>query len=130
MTTAASTIAPIAMAIPPSDMMSALTPWNRMTTNAAKTPRGKVKIATNAERTCQRNSAQTIATTTNSSSSLWVRFSTARSMRSEEHTYELQSLMRISYAVFCLKKKNTHNNNNTTIKHYTLCNAYQTTYLH
>src|SRR3546814_7858473 len=31
-------------------------------------------------------------------------------MRSEEHTSELQSLMRISYAVFCLKKKNTHKN--------------------
>src|SRR3546814_5275754 len=30
--------------------------------------------------------------------------------RSEEHTSELQSLMRISYAVFCLKKKKTHNN--------------------
>src|SRR3546814_15548360 len=30
--------------------------------------------------------------------------------RSEEHTSELQSLMRISYAVFCLKKKNTTNN--------------------
>src|SRR3546814_7063441 len=29
-------------------------------------------------------------------------------MRSEEHTSELQSLMRISYAVFCLKKKNKH----------------------
>src|SRR3546814_1855502 len=29
---------------------------------------------------------------------------------SEEHTSELQSLMRISYAVFCLKKKNKHNN--------------------
>src|SRR3546814_16372691 len=29
----------------------------------------------------------------------------ARSRRSEEHTSELQSLMRISYAVFCLKKK-------------------------
>src|SRR3546814_9890530 len=28
--------------------------------------------------------------------------------RSEEHTSELQSLMRISYAVFCLKKKHTH----------------------
>src|SRR3546814_5713917 len=28
-----------------------------------------------------------------------------RAMRSEEHTSELQSLMRISYAVFCLKKK-------------------------
>src|SRR3546814_10703724 len=34
--------------------------------------------------------------------------------RSEEHTSELQSLMRISYAVFCLKKKN--NQNKTT--HY------------
>src|SRR3546814_10556316 len=35
--------------------------------------------------------------------------------RSEEHTSELQSLMRISYAVFCLKKQNTttyHYNNN------------------
>src|SRR3546814_12424627 len=30
-----------------------------------------------------------------------------QSARSEEHTSELQSLMRISYAVFCLKKKNT-----------------------
>src|SRR3546814_6655366 len=30
--------------------------------------------------------------------------------RSEEHTSELQSLMRISYAVFCLKKKNTTSN--------------------
>src|SRR3546814_5818635 len=30
--------------------------------------------------------------------------------RSEEHTSELQSLMRISYAVFCLKKKNTQMN--------------------
>src|SRR3546814_1439995 len=31
--------------------------------------------------------------------------------RSEEHTSELQSLMRISYAVFCLKQKNTHRYN-------------------
>src|SRR3546814_4920544 len=31
-------------------------------------------------------------------------------IRSEEHTSELQSLMRISYAVFCLKKKNTKQN--------------------
>src|SRR3546814_2130638 len=34
-------------------------------------------------------------------------------VRSEEHTSELQSLMRISYAVFCLKKKNIN-----TISHY------------
>src|SRR3546814_8906938 len=33
------------------------------------------------------------------------------SVRSEEHTSELQSLMRISYAVFCLKKKNTTRTN-------------------
>src|SRR3546814_2856921 len=43
-----------------------------------------------------------------------------RTRRSEEHTSELQSLMRISYAVFCLKKKkttkyiNTHKTNNIT----------------
>src|SRR3546814_1238666 len=33
-----------------------------------------------------------------------------RDHRSEEHTSELQSLMRISYAVFCLKKKTTQQN--------------------
>src|SRR3546814_2006682 len=44
--------------------------------------------------------------------------------RSEEHTSELQSLMRISYAVFCLKNKTRHSTNttkhnlhNTTPKH-------------
>src|SRR3546814_10065400 len=34
--------------------------------------------------------------------------------RSEEHTSELQSLMRISYAVFCLKKKNQNRNTQRT----------------
>src|SRR3546814_5313934 len=34
--------------------------------------------------------------------------------RSEEHTSELQSLMRISYAVFCLKKKKKYNKDKTT----------------
>src|SRR3546814_9632816 len=34
--------------------------------------------------------------------------------RSEEHTSELQSLMRISYAVFCLKKKNKQESEQTT----------------
>src|SRR3546814_9189460 len=50
-----------------------------------------------------------------------------RSMRSEEHTSELQSLMRISYAVFCLKKKKKQqkksykqdNTNNTPATHIT-----------
>src|SRR3546814_2934361 len=39
-------------------------------------------------------------------------------LRSEEHTSELQSLMRISYAVFCLKKKkNTYTHNHSHIIH-------------
>src|SRR3546814_3986937 len=38
----------------------------------------------------------------------------SRPNRSEEHTSELQSLMRISYAVFCLKKKHTHNTTSTS----------------
>src|SRR3546814_1023689 len=42
----------------------------------------------------------------------------ARRARSEEHTSELQSLMRISYAVFCLKKKKKekHINNSDILK--------------
>src|SRR3546814_7700125 len=44
-------------------------------------------------------------------------------LRSEEHTSELQSLMRISYAVFCLKKKNNITKRITHIKaHTTLTN--------
>src|SRR3546814_7367181 len=37
--------------------------------------------------------------------------------RSEEHTSELQSLMRNSYAVFCLKKKKKHRHTRTTTQH-------------
>src|SRR3546814_7816004 len=39
-------------------------------------------------------------------------------MRSEEHTSELQSLMRISYAVFCLKKKNKSESTNKIKRTY------------
>src|SRR3546814_4720346 len=39
------------------------------------------------------------------------RYIDAKATRSEEHTSELQSLMRISYAVFCLKTKNKTNRN-------------------
>src|SRR3546814_8223582 len=45
--------------------------------------------------------------------------------RSEEHTSELQSLMRISYAVFCLKKKNKNNTIIQLIQH----NTHKTTYI-
>src|SRR3546814_3348671 len=44
---------------------------------------------------------------THSGDSKWITSPVSRQRRSEEHTSELQSLMRISYAVFCLKKKKT-----------------------
>src|SRR3546814_5625092 len=45
-----------------------------------------------------------------------------REVRSEEHTSELQSLMRISYAVFCLKKKKYQQ-----IVNYTICSTTKNT---
>src|SRR3546814_5868716 len=52
--------------------------------------------------------------------------------RSEEHTSELQSLMRISYAVFCLKKKNIRQNTRQTNRQdeYNKTHRYVTTYEH
>src|SRR3546814_2363773 len=44
-------------------------------------------------------------------------------IRSEEHTSELQSLMRISYAVFCLKKKIVHNVTLEDPRHYRVIKA-------
>src|SRR3546814_3937314 len=43
-------------------------------------------------------------------------FTSSISQRSEEHTSELQSLMRISYAVFCLKKKKQHTPKKKTVQ--------------
>src|SRR3546814_4550546 len=54
-----------------------------------------------------------------------VAFDQAHALRSEEHTSELQSLMRISYAVFCLKKKITQY---TKVSH--IHNKYSTQQLH
>src|SRR3546814_2986152 len=48
-------------------------------------------------------------------------------MRSEEHTSELQSLMRNSYAVFCLKKKNKSINTHDTYCIHSLQILYQPT---
>src|SRR3546814_2284461 len=50
-----------------------------------------------------------------------------RALRSEEHTSELQSLMRISYAVFCLKKKKRKKR--TYTHHYENTQRHQTTRL-
>src|SRR3546814_3126755 len=47
-----------------------------------------------------------------------------RGGRSEEHTSELQSLMRISYAVFCLKKKNTRRSTQILLRNYNGTTTY------
>src|SRR3546814_1364570 len=44
--------------------------------------------------------------------------------RSEEHTSELQSLMRISYAVFCLKKKKPHKTTTVNNRHHTTIDTH------
>src|SRR3546814_2872042 len=46
-----------------------------------------------------------------------IAYATQKLSRSEEHTSELQSLMRISYAVFCLKKKINKSGNQTISNH-------------
>src|SRR3546814_8476570 len=70
-------------------------------------------------------STGTRSPTTASTSPTWKPGAAARACagtwagRSEEHTSELQSLMRISYAVFCLKKKRTYNETIAYYEHQT-----------
>src|SRR3546814_4484575 len=77
---------------------------------------------------CRRSLFRTMAGSTSRRTSMTTRTLSLRSdssrTRSEEHTSELQSLMRISYAVFCLKKKivldllyTQHYYNTTQIRH-------------
>src|SRR3546814_9571588 len=54
----------------------------------------------------------------------WSHACCLKSLRSEEHTSELQSLMRISYAVFCLKKKKQYNKSKQPPHHKTTLNRY------
>ncbi len=82
-TMAASTIAPMAIAMPPSDITLALMPCCCITMKAASTPSGSETMATSALRRWNRNAKQISATTANSSSSLVERFCTARSIRPE-----------------------------------------------
>src|SRR5438132_682753 len=69
-TIAASIMAPIAMAIPPRLMILPLMPSERVTASDTRMPSGSVAIATRALRACSRNTAQTSATMTDSSSSV------------------------------------------------------------
>ena len=76
-------MAPMAMAMPPSDMMLALMPCHCMTPKAARMPIGRLRITTRDERRCHRKSAHTRATMTNSSTSRLLRVSMARWMSPE-----------------------------------------------
>src|SRR3546814_4214112 len=87
-------------------------------------PRGRLALTVRrvvAAETCKASEPSSIAQSTSVPSPL-LRAPITAASRSEEHTSELQSLMRISYAVFCLKKKkNTYtqqqNNHKTIINH-------------
>src|SRR3546814_7872163 len=77
----------------------------RSTTRSIRSP----SVPVSARSACT-NSALSARTAFNSTASACASASECR--RSEEHTSELQSLMRISYAVFCLKKKKNIDDNN------------------
>ncbi len=80
---AASTMAPMAMAMPPRLMMLEFMPSARMAMNAISTPTGSIRIATSALRTCSRKTTHTSATMMLSSVSVRLRVAIARWMRSE-----------------------------------------------
>src|SRR3546814_1483895 len=100
---------------PRSTRTDTLFPYTTLFRSACRSPAGEAQCggyrgrsgpnapsqASAARRSAERGSAATAGT---------------RQRRSEEHTSELQSLMRISYAVFCLKKKRHTQRNNTIQK--------------
>src|SRR3546814_3904508 len=71
-------------------------PWTRTKNEAAQDP-SEILMSPSSEQPAIRNIRAGLCQMNRSTS-------TNRAFRSEEHTSELQSLMRISYAVFCLKK--------------------------
>src|SRR3546814_9930482 len=79
---------PACLPLPPVCLM----PSKAYIGRSSKEPKGSVRQV--------RSVSRTIAT--------WAHHILSFAVRSEEHTSELQSLMRISYAVFCLKKKINH----------------------
>src|SRR3546814_2945758 len=72
-----------------------------------KVPTIDMEKATTANITVQARRPSRVASTVTLCSSAVAASHGIKEARSEEHTSELQSLMRISYAVFCLKKKTT-----------------------
>src|SRR3546814_2319081 len=102
---------------------------------------GPMHTASSASRTCIASASAVECTATVlipiSWHARWIRSAISprlaiSSFRSEEHTSELQSLMRISYAVFCLKKNKKHQNRkpSTARQRIAFNSIYLDTYLH
>src|SRR3546814_2019110 len=90
--------------------MSFGNPRSRVNTTAPSTPSGTTSNTDTGTDQLSYSAARHRKTTSNDSAisaGAWLPDRISWKDRSEEHTSELQSLMRISYAVFCLKKKTT-----------------------
>src|SRR3546814_8368115 len=88
-----------------SDVCSSdLASWTPLTNTSRGAGMSAIRAGSNAA-----TAASTGAKARRSSARSGVYFHASLRGRSEEHTSELQTLMRISYAVFCLKKKNKEN---------------------
>src|SRR3546814_4608447 len=96
---------------------AATKPWGRATPSNSGMPARCLKRANWRSSLFSQDQLRTLpATSKNAPSSLGVCRSRTLESRSEEHTSELQSLMRISYAVFCLKKNKHEHSHTTTTK--------------
>src|SRR3546814_9716144 len=100
---ASSTTRPIASTIASKVRVLIENPKKYMIPKAPISDTGMVTMGIRLARRLRRKKKITSTTRMMASATVWY-------TRSEEHTSELQSLMRISYAVFCLKKKKTTKN--------------------
>src|SRR3546814_2584258 len=92
--------------------------WNRRARSASSKVRKRTRVV---KQTSQAQHKGCIHPYVRAASKEWLAcsYSFFRIIRSEEHTSELQSLMRISYAVFCLQKKKQSHSQQYTKAFYT-----------
>src|SRR3546814_8129367 len=83
---------------------------SNQTSRAVRLTMGADSIMLNSAASQNESGEDHVDATFDGPSDFEIGFSATALARSEEHTSELQSLMRISYAVFCLKKKTTNHN--------------------
>src|SRR3546814_8836560 len=111
MTASTSTLMPDATTLPSTFSARKAVLLNRAKGNSTKpasvTSLNSIRVTKSC--TDRMKKAMRMITQATSSTAIWMKLAKKmRNPRSEEHTSELQSLMRISYDVFCLKKKKQH----------------------